>query len=178
MNFVQEFAEETSDTADKDPEVSRILAVALRNGDKKLQLRGKQRNGVQQPELLTVPLDFEGRFLGAEWHSGNGSNHFDVRAEAANPERNGTGQRSHFPWVGKHRLELQLPGDEFDIVAIAFEIDILARERLEVLQIRVVLEVALGPKVDRLAANQEVGLALRIAEVEHAGELIEPVLRF
>lgn len=59
-------------------------------------------------------------------------------------------------------------GDELDVNPIPFEVDILAREGLEAFQVRVVAEVALGPKVDRLTAYQEVGFPLRVAEIEDA----------
>lgn len=77
--------------------MARILAVGLGDGGEKLELRSEQRNRIEQSQLLAVPCDLNGSPLGAGRHPGNSSNHFDVRAETANPERNGTGQRSHFP---------------------------------------------------------------------------------
>lgn len=92
MDLVEQIVEEAPDAVNKDSEMPRILAVGLGDGGEKLELRSEQRNRIEQSQLLAVPRDLNGSPLGAGRRPGDSSNHFDVRAETANPDRNGTGQ--------------------------------------------------------------------------------------
>lgn len=103
IHLFQKLDQEASDAEKENSEVTSVLAVVLGNRGVKLQLGCKQRNRIQQAKALAVPLRLDRRLLCAGRSPGDPAHHFDVGGDAANPKRDGTCQRGHFPPIRKHR---------------------------------------------------------------------------
>ena|SRR5438034_7751753 len=70
-------------------------------------------------------------------------------------------------------MQFQLPGDALDISAIPFEINILAGEWLKFFKLRIGVQIVFRPIIDRLAADEDIRLTVRIAYLEDFRELSE-----
>ncbi len=127
-----------------------VLTVCLRNRGLKLQFRREQRNRIQQAQLLPIPFHLDRSLLGVGRSSRDPSNHFDVGPYSSKPDRNRPGEGSHLLRIRKRGDQIQLPCDGLDVAPIPFEVDVLAREWLELFKVRIFLEIALRPVVDGL----------------------------
>ena len=64
-------------------------------------------------------------------------------------------------------------GDALHILPVAFEIDVLAAERLQRPKFRFGRQISFGPIIDRLPADEDIRLSIRIVYLEDLGELLE-----
>lgn len=88
-------------------------------------------------------------------------------------KRNDSGQRGHFHLGRIARRQCQLPGNAPDIVQAAFEINVLAGERLEWFEFRFGGQIPFRPEIHRLPADEDVRLSGRVAYPENVGKLVK-----
>src|SRR5437867_525478 len=97
-------------------------------------------------------------------HAGCFTGNFDLRN--SRPCR-------HFLFVWKSRHYPKLLAELHQVITATLEIDILAHERLPLLQRRLPRQVSRSPKIDSLAADKEEGLSAFIARAHYSVELFQ-----
>jgi hypothetical protein len=112
--------------------------------------------------LLNIPSDatvyesalrLDGRSVRSIWNTRNPEDYFNGGAQVANGESEEPGKSRHLDFMGENRCQGQLAADPFHIRSISLEINVLACERLQLLELRLGAQVAFGPIVHRLTTD-------------------------
>ena len=114
---LQKFAQKRPDTGQQDFQVSHVAPFFLGHTGNQFQFAGQQGNGIKHADGFSIPLRLNCQRVHRTRNTRNPPDHFNVGFQAADLERNDSGQRGHFHLGRITRSQFQLPGNALDISA-------------------------------------------------------------